>query len=157
MFREMRRKEQQLSKDTTERILAAGRTGILGVMGDDEYPYTVPVNYVYDHGKIFFHSATTGHKLDGIQRNNKVSFCVIEKDEIVPEKFATDYRSAIAFGKASIVTDEALKNHTLELIVQKYSPGLETEGADEIRRGWEIVCIVEIAIDHVTGKEAIGA
>jgi uncharacterized protein len=156
MFREMRRKKQLLSNERTERILAAGKTGILGVMGDDEYPYAVPVNYVYDHGKIYFHSAASGHKIDGIQRNNKVSFCVIEQDEIIPEKFATNYRSAIAFGKARIVTDPALKQHALELIGQKYSPGLETEGAEEIRKGWEMVYIVEISIDHLTGKEAIG-
>lgn len=155
MFREMRRKKQLLPINVTERILETGLVGILGVSGDDDYPYTVPVNYAYEDGKIYFHSAQTGHKLDGIQRNNKVSFCVIDRDEVVPEKFTSYFRSAIAFGKAQIVADEIVKQHAMELLVRKYSPGLEAEGAAEIRREWNRLSVVEITIDHVTGKEAI--
>ena len=155
MFREMRRKKQLLSKEATEIILETGLVGILGVQGDDEYPYTVPVNYAYENGIIYFHSAKTGHKLDGIQRSSKVSFCVVNEDEIVPEKFTSYFRSAIAFGKATIVNDDAVKQHALELLVRKYSPGLEAEGAEEIRKGWKKLCVVEIMIDHITGKEAI--
>ncbi len=155
MFREMRRKKQLLPDDVTERILETGLVGILGVSGDDDYPYTVPVNYAYEDGKIYFHSAKTGHKLDGIQRNNKVSFCVIDRDEVVAEKFTSYFRSAIAFGKAQIVADEIVKQHAMELLVRKYSPGLEVEGAAEIRREWHRLSVVEITIDHVTGKEAI--
>jgi len=151
----MRRKKQLLSKDVTERILETGLVGILGVTGDDDYPYTVPVNYVFADGKIYIHSAKTGHKLDGIQRNNKVSFCVIDQDEIVPEKFTSYFRSVIAFGKAKIVTDETVKQHAMELLVRKFSPGLEVEGAAVIRREWNNLSVVEIAIDHITGKEAI--
>lgn len=155
MFRAMRRKKQLLPEDVTERILESGVVGVLGVSGDNDYPYTVPVNYAYEAGKIYFHSATSGHKLDGIQRNNKVSFCVIDQDEVVPEKFTSHYRSAIAFGKASVVTDDAVKQHALELLIRKYSPGFEKEGAVEITRDWNILNVVEITIEHVTGKEAI--
>lgn len=155
MFREMRRKKQLLAKDVTENILAAGKVGVLGVAGDDNYPYTVPVNYVFDGGKIYFHSAVSGHKLDGIHRNEKVSFCVIDRDEIVPEKFTSYFRSVIAFGKAKIVTDHALKMHALQMLVKKYSPGFEEPGAAEIQKDWNRLSVVEISIDHLTGKEAI--
>lgn len=155
MFREMRRKKQLLPEDETERIMATGLVGVLGVAGDNDYPYTVPVNYVYEDGKIYFHSAKVGHKIDGIQRNNKVSFCVIDQDEIIPEKFTSYFRSAIAFGKARVVTDEVVKQHAMGLLVHKYSPGLEAEGAIEIRKDWNILNVVEIVIDHITGKEAI--
>lgn len=155
MFREMRRHKQQLPGDVTERILETGLVGVLGVTGDDDYPYTVPVNYAYEDGKIYFHSATSGHKLDGIHRNSKVSFCVIDQDEVVPEKFTSYFRSVIAFGKARIVNDDAVKQHALELLVRKYSPGLEAEGAVEIQRDWNVLLVVEITIDHITGKEAI--
>lgn len=155
MFRDLRRKKQLLPNEVTEQIMRSGVVGILGVAGDDDYPYTIPVNYAYEDGKIYFHSAKTGHKLDGIQRNNKVSFCVIDQDEIVPERFTSYFRSVIAFGKAKIVTDEAVKQHAMELLVRKYSPGLEAAGAAEIRREWNILSVVEIVIDHITGKEAI--
>lgn len=155
MFREMRRKKQKLSKKLTEEMLRTGVVGILGVSGDDDYPYTVPVNFAYEDGKIYFHSAKTGHKLDAIQRNEKVSFCVIDKDEVVPEKFTSYFRSAIAFGRAKIVTDDSMKLHGMELLARKYSPGWEAEGAAEIKREWKLVTLVEITIDHLTGKEAI--
>ncbi|NMC52888.1 MAG: pyridoxamine 5'-phosphate oxidase family protein [Chloroflexi bacterium] len=155
MFRDMRRKKQLLPNDVTEQILKTGRVGVLGVSGDDDYPYTVPLNYAYEDGKIYFHSAKTGHKLDGIQRNNKVSFCVIERDEVVAEKFTSFFRSVIAFGKARIVDDVVLKQHALMLLVRKYSPGLEVEGDKEIQKGWNNLNVVEIEIDHATGKEAI--
>ena len=119
MFRAMRRKKQLLSVEATEKILATGLVGVLGVAGDDDYPYTVPVNYAFENGKIYFHSAVNGHKLDGIQRNSKVSFCVIDRDEIVAEELTSYFRSAIAFGQAKIVSDEALKLHALELLARQ--------------------------------------
>lgn len=155
MFREMRRTRQLLAKVVTERILEAGTVGILGVSGDEGYPYVVPLNYVYEAGKIYFHSAKSGHKLDGIAGNSKVSFCVIDQDQVVPEKFTSYYRSVIAFGKAKIVIDDDAKQHALDLLVRKYSPGFEEEGAAEIRKGWNNLCVVEIDVEHVTGKEAI--
>jgi uncharacterized protein len=155
MFRKMRRTKQRLSKATTQEILRNGVVGVLGVLGDDDYPYAVPVNYAYEDGKIYFHSAKAGHKLDAIQRHSKVSFCVIDKDEVVPAELTSFFRSAIAFGKASIVSDDALKQHGLELLARKYSPGFEELGAESIRKEWKNVCVVEIVIDHLTGKEAI--
>src|SRR5574344_2695673 len=86
MFREMRRKKQQLSIEQVEKILKQNTSGVLAVFGDDGYPYAVPLSYVYTNSKIYFHGAKEGHKLDSIKNNEKVSFCVIDKDEIVPEK-----------------------------------------------------------------------
>jgi uncharacterized protein len=151
----MRRKKQLLHTIETEKILRNATSGVLAVSGDDGYPYTVPLSYAYENGKIYFHCAKEGHKIDSIRRNEKVSFCVVEKDQIVPEKFTTFFRSVIAFGKARIVSEDAVKRHALELIVNKYSPGLEVAGAEEIRRDFETVCVVEVAIDYLSGKEAI--
>lgn len=155
MFRDMRRKKQLLPQPETEQILLNGRVGILAVTGDGDYPYAVPVNYVYVDGKIYFHSAKTGHKLDGIQRNDRVSFCVIDRDDVVPEKFTSYFRSAVAFGRARIVTADEEKQFALEQLVGKYSSGYEAEGAIEIKRDWNITCVVAITIEHLTGKEAI--
>ena len=151
----MRRKKQLLSVEATEKILATGLVGVLGVAGDDDYPYTVPVNYVFDSGKIYFHSAVSGHKLDAIQKNNKVSFCVIKTDEVIPEKYTTHYRSAIVFGRARILSEDSEKRYALECLVEKYSPAYIKEGQSEIEQDWNRVCVAEVAIEHMTGKASL--
>ena len=98
MFREMRRKKQQMSGDACDELLFRGTSGVLALSGDDGYPYAVPISYVYDGEKIYFHCAKSGHKLDAIKRNPKASFCVIGQDQIVPEEYTTYFRSVIAFG-----------------------------------------------------------
>ncbi|WP_077609571.1 pyridoxamine 5'-phosphate oxidase family protein [Clostridium sp. Marseille-P2415] len=155
MFREMRRKKQLLSKELSEDILNQGITGVLGVIGDEGYPYTVPLNYVYEDGVIYFHCAKSGHKLDAIRKNNKVSFCVIEKEQIVPEKFTTYFRSVIAFGKAGEVEEDNEKWRVMRLLNDKYAPGRDEAGDEEIQREWNILCVIKIQVEHLTGKEAI--
>ena len=106
MFREMRRKKQALSMEDAEDILYRGTSGVLAVSGDDDYPYAVPLSYVYDGKKLYFHSARNGHKLDAISRNARVSFCVIDQDQIIPEEYTTYFRSVIVFGTIHIMEDE---------------------------------------------------
>lgn len=103
MFREMRRKKQILSNKENIEILESGTSGVLALLGDDEYPYAVPISYVYDNSKIYFHGAKEGHKIDAIRKCSKASFCVIARDEICPEKYATYFRSVIVFGKIRIL------------------------------------------------------
>ena len=154
MFREMRRKKQLLSDERSKRILTDGKTGILGVSGDDGYPYTVPVNYAYADGTIYFHCAKAGHKIDAIRSNNRVSFCVIDKEDIIPEEFTTYFRSVIAFGKAEEVMEDGEKLRAMRLLNQKYSPGLDERGNGEIQKSWDILSVVKIEVEHLTGKEA---
>jgi len=97
MFREMRRKKQALSLAECARILYRGTSGVLALSGDGGYPYAVPMSYVYDGEKLFFHSAGSGHKLDAIRRDPKASFCVIDCDRVVPEAYTTYFRSVFAF------------------------------------------------------------
>ncbi len=92
MFREIRRKRQALSKEEISSVLYRGTSGVLALAGDDNYPYAVPISYVYDGEKIYFHCAKSGHKLDAIQRNEKVSFCVIDQDKIVPDEYTSYFR-----------------------------------------------------------------
>lgn len=152
MFREMRRKGQQLTTEQVEEILTNGNTGVLAVHGDDGYPYTVPLNYAYENGKIFFHCALNGHKLDGIRRNDKVSFCVVARDDVVPKAFATRFASVIAFGRAKILTDPAQQHRALMALVKKYSMDFSDKGRRLIESGKEPVCAVEITLEHATGK-----
>ena len=86
MFREMRRKKQQLPIDETEKILKSHNTCTLALSGDDGYPYSLPISYAYIDGKIYFHCAKTGHKIDAVKSNEKVSLSVIDSDEVpLPE------------------------------------------------------------------------
>lgn len=155
MFREMRRKKQLLSKEETVEILNSCTSGVLGVSGDEDYPYTVPVSYAFKGDRLFIHSAKEGHKIDGIKRNDKVTFCVIEKDEVIQKTFTTHYRSVSIFGRARILTDDTERRYALESLVEKYSPGYIEEGRQEIESAWDRVCLIEVKIEHMTGKAAL--
>lgn len=154
MFRNIRKKQQELSEAETIEILNTCTSGVLAVSGDEDYPYAVPLSYAYKDGKLYFHSAKTGHKLDSILRNEKVSFCAIQMDQVMPETFTTHYRSAIVFGKARILTDDSEKKHALECLVEKYSPDFKPQGQKEIVREWNNVSVFEVNIEHMTGKAA---
>lgn len=155
MFRNMRRSKQILSQEDSIAVLERATAGVLAVAGDDDYPYAVPLSYVYAEGKIYFHCAKSGHKLDGIARNSKVSFCVIDEDRIVPEEYTTYFRSVIAFGKARILDEQAEKRAAIEKLAAKYSPDQEEGRKKEIDDQIDHMCMVEIQIDHLSGKEAI--
>ncbi len=155
MFREMRRKNQQLSMAEAIEILQSCTSGVLAVIGDNDYPYAVPLSFAYKDGKLFFHFAKEGHKIDSLVKNNKVSFCVIKTDQVIPEKFTTYYRSVIVFGRARILSEDSEKKLALECLVEKYSPDLLSEGQSEIVRDWERVCVAELKIEHMTGKASL--
>lgn len=154
MFRKMRRTKQELSKAECEKILTQATSGVLAVAGDDGYPYAVPLSYFYEDGKIYFHVAKSGHKIDAITRNRKVSFCVIGQDLVAPEKFTTYYRSVIAFGRARILTDDTERMEALTKLAIRYVPDDEEGRNKEIEKDFANVCMIEIAIDHMTGKES---
>lgn len=156
MFREMRRKKQKLSKEECERILYDGTSGVLALHGDDGYPYTVPISYIYDGEKLWFHSAKSGHKIDAVLKNDKASFCVIDQDQIVPEEYTTYFRSVIAFGRIHIVEDDTEKRSAIEKLALKYSPDDTDENREKaIEREWKPLCMLEMEIEHLSGKQAI--
>jgi len=159
MFRPMRRIAQQITQQECAEILGRASSGVLGLHGDDGYPYTVPVSFVYEPGgdglgTIGFHCAKVGHKIDAIRRDAKVSFTVIDRDEVMPRERTTKFCSVIAFGRARILEDEAELRRAANAVGAKYSRGFEDlymqETEDTIRAG--VLCCVEITIDHMTGK-----
>lgn len=158
MFREMRRKKQILTTEECRQILQAATSGVLAVDGEHGYPYAVPLSYVLSGDKIYFHCARSGHKLDAIARNEKASFCVIGQDRVAPERFTTDYRSVIVFGKVRILEDDAEKERAIRELCIRYAP--ESTAADmqeEIDRHWRSLCMLELSIDHMSGKRSKGA
>ena len=156
MFRPMRRKNQELSFGESAAILERGTSGVLAAAGDDEYPYAVPLSYVYADSKIFFHCAAEGHKMDAIARNHKVSFCVIDQDQVVPEEYTTYFRSAIAFGRVRVLEDEGEVRAAIDLLARRYHPGDSQEHRQEaIQKEYSALCMLELTVEHLTGKAAI--
>ena len=154
MFRDMRRKGQQLTVEESEKILREATHGVLAVTGDGGFPYAVPVSHVYKDGKIYFHCARQGHKIDAIKNNPKVSFCVVSRDDVMPRERTTAYISVIAFGEARIVDDEAGLRKIAGLVGEKYSRDFPQEckkETDEVIAAGTMLC-VEITVLHLTGK-----
>jgi nitroimidazol reductase NimA-like FMN-containing flavoprotein (pyridoxamine 5'-phosphate oxidase superfamily) len=145
-----------LSPEACIAVLNLGTSGTLAVAGDNGYPYAVPLSYVYHDKKLYFHCAKTGHKLDAIQRNPKVSFCVIDQDQVASQRFTTYFRSVIVFGKAHILTSTPEIRKALELLASKYAPQESAERRhQEIERELEALCVFELSIEQMTGKEAV--
>ena len=155
MFRKMRRFKQLLPEEVAVEILERNTSGTLAVLGDDGYPYAVPMSYVYDNGKIYFHSAKAGHKVDAIRNYEKASFCVIDQDQIVPEKYTTYYRSVIAFGKMRFVESEADIRKIATILAMKYSADYKEGIPAEINSSMKAMAIIEMNVEHITAKEAI--
>ena len=156
MFREMRRKRQQLTEAECVEILTRNTSGVLAVLGDERYPYAVPISYVYDGNALYFHCARNGHKIDAIKACEKVSFCVIDRDDVVPQKYTTHFRSVIVFGRANIVENDDEMRTAIEKLAIKYTPTDSKTNRDvTIKKEYALLRIVRIDIDHLTGKEAI--
>ena len=154
-FREMRRKRQQLPEEENIKILKKATAGTLALHGDGGYPYAVPISYVYHEGKLYFHSALAGHKVDAIRSCDKASFCVIEQDDVQPKKYTTFFRSVIAFGRIHIIEDEQDKLEAALLLGNRYNPNDDESLKKELEGGFTRMLMIRFDIEHLTGKEAI--
>ena len=151
----MRRFKQQLMENETLELLCRSTSGVLSLCGDDGMPYGVPLSHVFDDGKLYFHSALMGHKVDIIRQNPNASFTVIAKDEIHPERYTTYFQSVIAFGKVRIIEDEHRKREILEILGRRCNPS-DSEGlSKEIKTGINRCLVLEMSVDLLTGKQAI--
>lgn len=151
----MRRHRQQLAPDESIRILQHATSGTLALLGDEGYPYALPISHVYVDGRLYFHSALEGHKVDAIRRCDKASFCVVEQDEVHGEQFTTYFRSVIAFGRIHIVDSEEEKLEMARMLGMKFNPGDHEGLAKELEKGFARMLMIRLDIEHLTGKEAI--
>ena len=153
-FRPMRRKHQELAQEESITILQKATSGTLALLGDNGYPYAVPISYVYHEGKLYFHSAVEGHKVDAIRQCDKASFCVIEQDEVYPERYTTFFRSVIAFGKIHIIEDETEKLQMARMLGNRYNPDQDEALQKELENGLARMLMIRFDIEHLTSKEA---
>ena len=152
MFREIRLKDRAVNDEKIIEIFKTGSYGVLSTIGEDGYPYGVPVNYTYFDNCICFHCAQQGHKIENIKHNERVSFCVVTGSEVLASKFDTDYESAIAFGRASEVTDESAKREILLSVINKYSGDFLPAGMNYMKKYWDETAVIKITIEHLSGK-----
>ena len=153
MFRQMRRFKQQVSEEKCIEILKNEWRGVLAVLGDDGYPYTVPLDFYYDEGdgKIYFHGAKEGHKLDAIARCDKVSFCVMDKGFKKDGDWALNITSVVVFGRLHPVIDAAKTKEKVCALGRKYHPTAEAVEAEWENAKNRMLCL-ELTIEHMTGK-----
>lgn len=154
-FRPMRRIRQQLPAEECVNILRNATSGTLALLGDGGYPYSLPISFVYSDDKIFFHSALRGHKIDAIRNCDKASFSVIEKDDVKPKEYTTYFRSVICFGRIHIIDNEEDKLKAVKLLGNRYNPNDNEALSKEIAKSAKAMCMIELDIEHITGKEAI--
>lgn len=151
MFRKMRRFKQQISQQECIDVLTKAPRGVLTVHGEDGYPYAFPMNYIYLNGKIYFHCGKTGHKLDALAANNKVSFCVMDEGYRKTGEWALNINSIVIFGRIHKIDAVSETEEISRRLGLKYFPTPESV-EEEIRKAIAHVQILELTIDHMTGK-----
>lgn len=155
MLRDLKKQKQSLDYAGCEEILNHGTSGVLALRGDDDYPYAVPLSYVYSEGSIYFRGAKEGHKVDAVKKYDKASFCVIAKDEIIPGEYRSLYGSVIAFGKIHIVDNEEEKKAALKALSLHYVPEKTGEETDLlIEKVVDSFVVMKLDIEKLTGKVA---
>jgi len=152
-MREMRRKDKQIGTDEAIQLLNECEYGVLSTVGNDGQAYGVPLNYVYHDNCIYFHCALKGHKIDNIDTNPKVSFCVIGNTKVLPSEFSTEFVSTVVFGVASEVQGTE-RYDALVLLLEKLSPDFMEEGKKYIEKFDKATKVIKIDIQHISGKKA---
>ena len=153
MFREMRRFKQQISREECVRILEQQPRGVLSVLGDDDYPYGVPLDHWYcgENGRLYFHCAKTGHKLDAVRKHDKVSFCVYDGGFRREGEWALNIRSVIVFGRVEIIEDRDKIYEIARKLSHKF-PCDEEYIEREIRSAGPRTFMFALVPEHMTGK-----
>jgi nitroimidazol reductase NimA-like FMN-containing flavoprotein (pyridoxamine 5'-phosphate oxidase superfamily) len=147
----MRRQDRQISESEAIEILQKGEFGVLSMCTPDNSGYGIPLNYALKDKVIYFHCALEGSKVEYLRKNNRVSFCVIGRTNVLPSQFGTMYESAIASGVATEVEGEE-KHEALMLFLEKYSADYIPEGTEYMIKAFKRVKVIKLSIETITGK-----
>ena len=150
MLPSLRRKNQKLSDEEVQAVIARNTHGVLALAGDDGYPYALPISYAYADGAFYFHSAPAGHKIDAIARSGKASLAIVDADEV------DGLRSVIAFGRIRLITDAREKMETAMMLGARYNPGVDQEKVltGQMAASFAHMHMIALDIDEMTGKES---
>lgn len=151
MVHEMRRRAQQLADPQALALLRGGSWGVLSTADEDGIPYGTPLNYVLWDGRICFHCAPEGHKARNLERNPRVCFTVVVRDEVLPEELTTKYASVICFGTAERL-EGGEKEAALWALGRKHAPGLEDRIRSSVAKYWDRTDMWAVRPERITGK-----
>ena len=153
MFRELIRKKQQLPEEECIDILMKEVRGVLAVLGDDDYPYCLPMNHFYcpEDGKIYFHSGKSGHKVDAVMRHEKASFCVYDEGSVREGEWWKTFRSVIVFGRIEIIEDRETIYEISRRLSRKFTDDSEYI-KNEIGSAGYRTLMFALVPEHITGK-----
>ena len=153
MFREMMRKKQQLPQEECIAILKKELRGVLSVLGDDDYPYGMPINHYYceEDGKLYFHGGMKGHKIDAMKRHDKASFCVYDEGFRRDGEWALNIKSVIVFGHIEFTEDRETISRISSALSRKFTDD-EDYISREIEQAGARTLLFALVPDHLTGK-----
>lgn len=153
MFRELMRKKQALSSEECIRILKDEPRGVLSVLGDDGYPYGMPMNHYYSEadGKLYFHGGKTGHKIDAMRRTDKASFCVYDEGFVRDGEWAKNIRSVIVFGRIEFIEDRETTYRISAALSRKFTDD-DAYIQRELEQSGPGTLLFSLTPEHITGK-----
>lgn len=152
MFREIRRKDRVWEEAGTVELLEMGEYGFLSMVGTNGYGYGIPISFVKEGDRLYFHCAPEGYKLECLRENPAVSFCVVGETKVIPHQFSTAYESALAFGKIQMDLPEEERMHALRLLADKYCPEFKEVGEKYIKGSFHRTNLLRMDIEHISGK-----
>ncbi|KIR03869.1 hypothetical protein P261_02684 [Lachnospiraceae bacterium TWA4] len=154
MFRKMRRFKQQVTDEECKRILQEEKRGALSVIGDEGYPYAIPIDFYYDEEehRIYFHGAKSGHKVDAMRACDKVCFTTWNQGFKKEGHWEWNSTSVVIFGRAKFIEDEKVVVDKLRKLATKYYPSKEEVDEEMASSAMNRVLVFAIDIEHMTGK-----
>lgn len=152
MFREIRRKDRIMDEASALELLDTGEYGFLAMNGRNGFGYGIPLSYVKEENRLYFHCAPEGYKLECLRASPAVSFCVVGKTRLLPRQFTTAYESVLVFGHAHLDLPEEERRHALRLLAKKYAPAFPEIGEKYIEKSFHRTNIIRVDIVHITGK-----
>ena len=148
---EMRRKDKEMEQNAMERVLYDTDYGVLATAGEDGSPYGVPMNYVYEKGKVYFHGTKAqGHRNQNLSYRNRVCFTVVCNNEVLADSFNTRFESVILTGIMKEVTEG--REEVLKKFLEKYSGAYMEKGMKYIASAIDKVMVYEMTVEDMTGK-----
>ena len=151
-FKNIRRSDRALTEGQAREILARAEHGVLATVGVDGWPYAVAVNHVLSGDVLYIHCAAQGHKLENVSHEERVCYCAVASASVSPAKVTTIYESAVAFGRAALVTDAGEKRQALEALAIRFCGYVSPEAAEEIATTAGRTAVVRIQLERITGK-----
>ena len=149
----VRRRDRLMDESRAVELIKTAEYGFLAMISAEGKPYGIPLNYVWDGDhSLYIHCAPEGRKLQALAIHPEVTFCIVGRTHLLPNKFTTEYESVLLSGRARIDLSEEEKMNALHLLIAKLSPNDQEIGAKYAQKSFHRVDIIRIDIDEYSAK-----